>query len=261
VKIFEYHPDEMWKGGFVVDSFKIGLKIIREILTKGYRPAVVRIYDKTDVDHHYGTVRLNEGQAFMFFAAFGPKTIADATGHGITQSAESHGARFIGTKAVDHWFENRNKSCDYLGSEKEQRKFRETQVYAFPMEICAPWSDIGKIYYDVIKALPEKIPPIDMIGGHVSHCYTNGTNIYFVASIKMDDPSDAIKIQYATLDALCETVLKYEDATIVHHHGIGRMRVARIKEELGSSYQLLKGMKKHFDPNGIMNPGCLLPLE
>jgi len=261
VRLFTYYPDEMWKGGYVVENFKTGIKAIREIVAKGYKPAVARLYDKADVDHHYGSVKLNEGQAFMFFAAYGPKAITEAIGKGIDEVADQYGAGYIGTKAVDHWFENRNKTTDLLGSEEERRMFRETKVYTFPMEICATWSEIGTIYDDVIKTLPEKIPQIVMLGGHVSHCYSNGTNVYFVASIKVDNPDECIKIQYATLDALCQVILKYQDATIVHHHGIGRMRVNRIKEELGSSYPLLKAVKNTFDPKGIMNPGCLIPLD
>jgi len=261
VRLFTYYPDDMWKGGYIVESFVTGLKAIRDIVAKGYKPAVVRIYDKTDVDHHYGSVKLKEGQAFMFFAAYGPKAVTDAVGAGIQGVADEYGAEFVGTKAVDHWFENRNKTTDFLGSEGEHQIFRDTHVYTFPMEICATWSEIGKIYEDVIKTLPEMIPEIVMLGGHVSHCYSNGTNVYFVASIKVDEPSECVKVQYATLDALCEVVLKYPDATIVHHHGIGRMRVGRMKEEHGTSYPLLKAIKDTFDPKGIMNPGCLIPLD
>jgi alkyldihydroxyacetonephosphate synthase len=261
VKLFTYYPDDMWKGGYIVDGYKTGLSAIREVIVKGYHPAVVRLYDKADVDHHYGSVKLSEGQAFMFFAAYGPKVITEATGKGVQEIAEKYGAQYIGTKAVDNWFENRNRTTDRLGSAEEFQEFRETHVYNFPMEICATWSEIGKIYDEVIATLPEKIPQIVMLGGHVSHCYSTGTNVYFVASIKIDDPDKCAEIQYTTLDALCEVVLKYPDATIVHHHGIGRMRVGRIKEELDSSFPLLRAIKDTFDPNGIMNPGCLLPLD
>ena len=48
---------------------------------------------------------------------------------------------------------------------------------------------------------------------------------------------------------------------MAHHHGIGKVRSKRIKEELGSSYELLTRMHDALDPNGIMNPGCLIPLD
>jgi FAD/FMN-containing dehydrogenase len=44
---------------------------------------------------------------------------------------------------------------------------------------------------------------------------------------------------------------------MVHHHGIGKARAMYTKEEHGSSYILLEGLKKQFDPKGIMNQGTI----
>ena len=44
-----------------------------------------------------------------------------------------------------------------------------------------------------------------------------------------------------------------------HHHGIGRMRVPWIARELGSGYPVLQALKRALDPDGLMNPGVLLP--
>jgi alkyldihydroxyacetonephosphate synthase len=49
--------------------------------------------------------------------------------------------------------------------------------------------------------------------------------------------------------------------SIAHHHGIGRLRTRWMKEEHGESLRLLRAMKQALDPNGIMNPGVLLPPE
>ncbi len=112
-----------------------------------------------------------------------------------------------------------------------------------------------------MKELPEKVPALTMLGGHVSHSYMNGTNIYFVYSMKIADPEHATREIRGFINTLCDIVLKYASGTIVHHHGVGKVRVEKIKEELGSSFEMLKTIKEAFDPNGIMNPGCLVPLE
>lgn len=261
VKLFAWYPDLMWKGGYTVKDFETGLAMVREIMTKGYKPAVARVYDKADVDHHYGSVRLGEDEAFAFFSVEGPKGTPDVHGAAIHEIALKYGAKYIGVKAVDHWFENRNKNCDTIGTETEYKKFRETNVCEFPIEISSSWDEINDIYQEIKTTVPERIPNIAVFGGHVSHCYVNGTNIYFVASLKIDDPDNAHEEQYSVMDAICDVVLKHKNATIVHHHGVGKSRVRRIKEELGSSYPLLAAIKKTFDPNGIMNPGCLIPLD
>ena len=47
--------------------------------------------------------------------------------------------------------------------------------------------------------------------------------------------------------------------TICHHHGIGKLRARWVPEELGTAWPLLQRLKQVLDPNGIMNPGTLLP--
>lgn len=261
VKLFSYYPDEMWKNGYIVKNFHEGLKVVREIMAKGYKPSVVRLYDKPDVDHNYGSVKLKDKEAFMFFSCEGPGEVAAVNGAAIHRIAMEHGAQDIGTKAVDHWFLTRNNLCNVVGTEAEREHFRQTHTKYSTIEICANWEEIDKIYDDVMRELPERLPNLTMLGGHVSHSYMNGTNIYFVYVLKIDDPHNAHNEQYAVMDALCDVVLRYNSGTIAHHHGIGKIRVKRIKEELGSSYPLMRALKKTFDPNNTMNPGCLVPVE
>ena len=48
--------------------------------------------------------------------------------------------------------------------------------------------------------------------------------------------------------------------SLSHHHGIGRVRRDYITAELGEAgVALLRTLKAALDPNGIMNPGVLLP--
>ncbi len=261
VKLFPYYPNDMWRNGYIVKTFPEGLAIVREIMAKGYKPSVVRLYDKADVDHNYGSVKLKDEEAFMFFSCEGPAEVAAVSGASIHKICMDHGAVDIGTKAVDHWFIHKNDLCDYTGSELEKQRYRETNIAYATIEICANWGDIAKIYDDAMEYVPNKVQNLVMFGGHVSHSYMNGTNIYFVYLLKMSSP-EASELEYwSVMDAVCDVVLKYPSATIVHHHGIGKARVLRIKEELGSSYVLMRTLKDALDPKGIMNPGCLLPLE
>lgn len=259
VKLFRYYPEEMWKGGYIVKDFRMGIDVIREVIVKGYKPSVVRLYDKADTDANYGSVELSDDEAFMFFSVEGPKAITEVHGKAIHEIALAHGAEYIGTKAVDHWFETRNNLCNTIGKEEEYKKFRETKSVYATVEVCADWEQIAEVYDEVMRTLPERNPNLTMLGGHVSHSYMNGTNIYFVYSFKCKDPGNVTAENYEIMDAICDVMLKYDTATIVHHHGLGKLRAKRVKEELGSSYPLLKMLKQMLDPKGIMNPGCLIP--
>jgi FAD/FMN-containing dehydrogenase len=260
--LYTYYPDDFWKGAFVVESFNKGVEIVREIMVKGYRPSVTRVYDKSDMDGNYGSVELEDGEACMFFVAEGPPKIAKVTGEAILSICEKNGARYVSTRIVDHWLETRNNICDTLGTEPEKEKARQTKRFGITCEICADWSDIKEIYTNVIENLPKKLDYLTKLGGHVSHSYQTGTNIYFVYEMQIIEPELlTTKYNWGVINAICDEVLKETTGTISHHHGIGKVRVKRIKDEHGASYRLLSGLKDMMDPKGIMNPGVLIALE
>lgn len=258
VKLFPYYPEDMWMGGYIVDDIDTGFAAIHDVMAAGYKPAVIRLYDKSDMDHNFGSVKLKDQEAFMFFTAEGPREISQGTGAGIDRIAKAHGGRYIGTQAVEHWMEHRNDICKTVGAAETDLKHRETQVFYATLEISASWTDIVKIYRDVMASVPAKIDNLVMLGGHVSHSYMNGTNIYFVYQLKMNSPETSEQEQMALIRAVCDEVVKYPTGGVVHHHGMGKQRVCYARQEHGSSYCLMEDLKRAFDPNNIMNRGVLL---
>ncbi len=100
-----------------------------------------------------------------------------------------------------------------------------------------------------------------MLGGHSSHSYINGTNMYFNYFYDLVDcgPEEEITKYYLPIIAIiCEETLRH-GGSIVHHHGIGKARAPWVKDEYGSSYPMLETLKHAFDPNGIMNKGTIIP--
>lgn len=261
VKIFPYYPDTRWMGGYIVKDMHVGFKALREIMVQGYKPSVVRLYDKSDIDYNFGSVQLKDNEAFMFFVTDGPAEIAKVTGEAVDRIARSFGAEYIGTKAVEHWMIHRNDLCDIYKNPETLKKMMQTGVIYTTTEISANWTDIGKIYDDVMANVPKKIDNLVMLGGHVSHSYINGTNIYFVYQLKVTGPETAADEHLKLVHALCEEVLKYESGGCVHHHGMGKHRLAMAHKEHGTSYPLMISLKKMMDPNNTLNPGTLVSLE
>ncbi|MGD9560416.1 MAG: FAD-binding oxidoreductase [Oscillospiraceae bacterium] len=258
VKIFTYYPDNFWKGGYIVPDMETGIAAIQKIMAAGYHPSVVRLYDKADFDYNFGSVQLQDGQAFMFFVAEGPPAIAKATGEAIDQFSRQAGGEYIGTEAVDHWLIHRNDLCLRFKSQEVRQQYLQKPVYYSTTEISANYTDIREIYKKVMANLPQKIDNLVLLGGHVSHAYQSGLNIYFVYRMKVPDPNDYMKIHQSIIDAICEEVLSTETGSSVHHHGMGKNRVKFAPREHGSSYILMERLKEMMDPNGIMNPGVLV---
>ena len=258
LKLFPFYPDDMWMGGYKMKNMHDGFKALREIMVKGYKPSVVRLYDKADMDHNFGSVKMENKEAFMFFVCEGPAAIAKATGEAVHSVSVAFGGNFIGDEAVKHWMEHRNDLCKRYGNPKTAVEHRETKTMYATTEISASWREIEYIYDNVMANVAPVFTNLVMLGGHVSHSYINGTNIYFVYRLKMNSPETGNDEHTALVHAICREVLKYPTGGCVHHHGMGKRRVPFAKQEHGSSYPLMVGLKDMMDPRYIMNPGVLV---
>ena len=135
--------------------------------------------------------------------------------------------------------------------------FLAREMLADTIEVAATWDRIDRIYADVVAAL-SGAPGVIVASGHSSHGYPQGTNIYFTFVMK---PADFSRAEPDYLEAWGRAMRATLAAggTISHHHGIGRLRVPWLKDELKSGWPLLRDLKRALDPAGLMNPGVLLP--
>ena len=90
-------------GGYIVDNIDIGFAAIRDVMVEGYKPAVIRLYDKSDMDHNFGSVKLKEQEALCFSPPKGPRRFPRGPVRGLTASPDGMEPGTIGTQAVEHW--------------------------------------------------------------------------------------------------------------------------------------------------------------
>ena len=91
---------------------------------------------------------------------------------------------------------------------------------------------------------------------HASHFYPQGTNLYFIFLARMG-VDEYIPFQ----NGVVEQMIKF-GGTLSHHHGVGRLLAPWMETHLGKEQMdVLRALKRHFDPNGIMNPGGQLGLD
>lgn len=107
----------------------------------------------------------------MFFVAEGPAALSQATGEAIDKFAREAGGEYIGTKAVDHWLIHRNDLCNGFKAPATREYLRENNIFYATTEISANFTDIQKIYNNVMENVPKKIDNLVLLGGHVSHAY------------------------------------------------------------------------------------------
>lgn len=260
VKIFKYQPENNSIMGYLLDNMKTGFEILREVMVSGYRPSVARLYDEEDGMYHFS--HFSNGKCVLIFMAEGPKGVADATAKGITEIIEKYDeCQKVDNKLIQAWFDNLN--WDPAKVQEERDEIMATHNIGNTTEISANWSLIYDIYKTVCERIRNEIPDITLMGGHSSHSYLTGTNLYFVHYYNLVDirpEEEIIKYHHPIKKIVVEETIK-AGGSMCHHHGVGKHRTPWIKDEYGSSYYILETLKKAYDPNGIMNAGTILPIE
>jgi alkyldihydroxyacetonephosphate synthase len=260
VKIFKYFPENNRFIGYTLDTMKTGFEILREVMVNGYRPSVARLYDVEDGSYHFS--HFAEGKCVLIFVAEGVKPIADATATAIEEIVAGYDeCERVDTKLIKVWFDNLN--WDPIKLAEEKTEIIETKNICNTTEISANWGIVNAIYDVCMRRVRSEIPDLTLLGGHSSHSYLNGTNLYFVYFYNVVDcrPEEELtKYHLAIKKIIVEETIK-AGGSMCHHHGVGKHRTQWIEAEYGSSYFILKKLKSAFDPNGIMNMGTIIPLE
>jgi len=265
VKMFKYYPDNNKFLGYLVKDVESGIKVLREVMVNGFRPSVARTYSEEDAAQHF--YHFYENKCILLFMAEGPKGIVDATVTGIEDAVEKHKdgiVKQVDSTLIETWFNQLNWSQQDIDDELFGMIDNDSHS-GFTTEISADWETIPKLYNSVIKRIKAEYPRVKdltMLGGHSSHSYLNGTNMYFVYNYKiLCEPEDELIIYHHPMQKIIvEETLKF-GGSMCHHHGIGKYRSEWTKEEHGSAYYMLEKLKEAFDPKGIMNYGTIFPQE
>jgi len=259
VKLFPYLPENNVFLGWTLKSMKTGFEVLREVMVNGYHPSVARLYDPGDGGLHFSHFA-EADDCVLLFMAEGAAGIAKATAEGIDAIVANHPeCRKVDSGLIETWFNDLVWDATKITAEDE--RIRRTRNVNRTTEISADWSSVNDIYESALKRILLEIPDITMAGGHSSHSYINGTNMYFNYFYDLVDcgPEEEVTKYYLPIIAIiCEETLR-RGGSIVHHHGIGKARTPWVKDEYGSSYHILETLKHAFDPNGIMNKGTIIP--
>lgn len=259
VKIFKYYPENNEYFGYLIDDMKTGFSILREVVVRGFKPSVTRLYDEDDADRHFS--HFSKGKCVVIFMAEGPRGIAQATSEAIKDVMTAYpDAERVDPKVIENWFNSLTWGLDVL--EAERVRTIETNNAVSTTEVSANWSCILQIYERCMDRIPKEVPDITYLCAHSSHSYINGTNLYFVYrhNIECKPEEDITKYHLPIKKIIVEETIS-AGGSMCHHHGVGKHRVHWIKEEYTSSYPILQNLKKSYDPNGIMNMGTIIPLK
>ena len=232
---------------FSAPTMRAGFELQREIVQRGWRPPVMRQYDERESRRQDPDAKA----CLLLMIHEGPAALVEAERAAVAALAEAAGASPAPGEIVERWFAHRNSvpSWDALLSRG---------LVVDTVEVSASWTDIGKVYDAAVASLKE-IDGLIAGSAHSSHVYRSGLNLYFTFAVQTQS-LQAMEPAYLEGWRRIMEATAAHGGSVSHHHGIGRVRRDWLAAELGDEgVALLRRLKAALDPNGIMNPGVLIP--
>ena len=265
--VFNYAPENTTSAAFIFRSFEAAVEAMRIIIqAECGKPHLFRISDPDETDIAFRTggfegtladralqmLGFKTGsRCLMFVTVEGEKDYARFVIRKIKRKARAGKGLYIGTSPVRKWLEQRYSSA-YM-----RDPLMDLGIMTDTLETAVTWENLLKVWKAAHEYVARRSKAFMMI--HISHVYENGANLYFTFLSPMEKGNE--KNDFTTFHrGLVETILEH-GGSISHHHGVGRVLGPWMEGHLGrSSMELLRAVKKHLDPNNIMNPGGTLGL-
>ncbi|MEM7284732.1 MAG: FAD-binding oxidoreductase [Actinomycetota bacterium] len=137
-----------------------------------------------------------------------------------------------------------------------QRIFPDTQRVGLKMDTAVPVDRMAEYHDAVLAAAADVVPDAVAYGfGHVG----DGNLHVMILPARIED-MDAFLAARPQLEQRVDETTIAMGGTLSAEHGVGRHLRTRIRAQKPAvEWELMRSVKHVFDPDGIMNPGALLP--
>lgn len=258
---------EAWIAG----SFAEGNEIIRLLAQDDRLPTISRVSDEDetstsltmsapggvagDLFHRYLKLRGRSEGALMIVGFEGTADRVRIQRAATAKALRRGGAVYLGQGAGKGWQKGRFHGPYLRETLLDRGALVET------LETAQQWSAHPALYRGVKTALEGAMEAQGMKGVvmcHLSHAYRDGGSLYFTVICSPGDDGGAAGWPVVKA-AACEAIQSF-GGTLSHHHATGRDHTPYLAGEIGElGIEALAAIKGRFDPEGIMNPGKLVP--
>jgi alkyldihydroxyacetonephosphate synthase len=265
LKIFRYMPENRQRFAFVFPDWRAAVDGAREVCQGEFgMPSVFRISDPEETEIALrlygidGTV-IDKGivlrgykpgkRCILVGQAEGALSYAKNVKRNIKKVCRAQKAMYIGGYPMKNW-EHGRYADPYMREDLD-----DYGVMVDTLESGVAWDNLHRLYEGVRGYIKSRKRTVCMT--HASHFYPQGTNLYFIFISRMDEIEEYRQFQSGIIEHIAA-----HGGSLSHHHGVGKMIGPWMAKHLGDQQMdVLRTVKSHFDPHGIMNPGGTLGFE
>lgn len=266
LKLSRYMPQNRRRYSYMFKNWQDAQAACREVMQAefGY-PSVFRLSDPEETDvamklyHIEGTIAdsvlklfgYNPMQKCLLLGhTEGERSFSVNVNRKIRQICLRYGAFDLSFAPVTSNWEKGRFRDPYM-----REDLQDFGILIDTLECAVSWSQLNHVHESVRAFVKNRPQTVCMT--HISHAYPQGGNLYFIFIAKINTIKEYLDLQYGILEAIQKS-----GAAMSHHHGVGKQTSPWLEGQIGTpAMDVIRALKKHFDPNTIMNPGGTLGLD
>jgi len=265
MKIFRYTPENRRAFSYMFPDFESSVLATREISQGEFgMPSILRVSDPEETDvamKMYGLDRSLPGlflrmkklmpgkRCLLMGQTEGEKHFSKNVAASVKDICRRHNGVWLSSYPMKKWYHGRYSDA-YL-----RDSLNDAGILIDTLETSVTWDTLHHLHSEVRALIKQHPHTICMT--HSSHFYPQGTNLYFIFITRMQDLESFRNFQRSIIAKIVDN-----GGSLSHHHGVGKLMGPFMEQHLGKvQMDVLRALKRHFDPNGIMNPGGTLGLD
>jgi alkyldihydroxyacetonephosphate synthase len=248
---------DAWRFG----SFEQGADALRDLAQSRHAPTVLRLSDENETainlaqpDEVGGE---SAGGCLLLSGYEGTRQDVDAGRAAVSARLEVSGGELLGAEAGAAWAAGRFHG-PYL-----RDSLLDLGVLVETLETATFWSRLAAVKASVTEALTTALGSdggSPLVLCHVSHVYETGASLYFTVAARQAGDLEETLAQWSHAKSAASDAMLEAGATITHHHAVGRDHKPWLTREVGPvGVTMLRAVKQAVDPQGVLNPGVLVP--
>jgi len=266
LRVFRYMPENRKRFSYMFRNWEEAQAACREIMQAeiGF-PSVFRLSDPEETDVAMKLYHIEGTAADALLQKFGYQPMQKCLFLGFTDGEKGFCANLDRKiRRICRKYHAFELSLFGVTKRWEKDRFRDPYlredlqdfgVLIDTLECAVTWEQMPRVHAEVREFVKKRPDTVCMT--HLSHAYPQGGNLYFIFIARIGTIKEYLQLQYGILVAIAKS-----GAAISHHHGVGKQTAPWLEETIGKAQMdVIRTLKKHFDPHNIMNPGGTLGLD